>query len=305
MGNACRTGLTLSATGITKQGEGMTDESSTLLDLGRSILAPYAALPGAACAAITGSSAEGHADRFSDLDMTVYYDVLPSEADLQRARGQVSDGTLIWSMGSYDEGEFAEAFRVGGVEVQIGHTTVARWEETITAVLAGREPGSPLHKAMSGTLVSVPAFGAERLAVWQTRIRDYPDVLRVAMVKHHLKFFRLWALVGRLETRDARLWFRQMLVESSFNLLGVAAGLSRRYFTSFQFKRARSFIATLDRAPDNLADRLDALWASSPAEAARSLHSLVSETVALVEGDLPEVDTSAVRKALASREEPW
>jgi hypothetical protein len=237
--------------------------------------------------------------------MTVYYDVLPPEADLRRTREQVSDGVLSWSMGNYTDGEFAEAFNVDGVEVQIGHTLVSKWETAIAGVLAGEEPGSPMHKAMSGTLVSIPVFGADRLVAWQARIRDYPDALRLAMVRHHLKFFRIWALVGRLETRDAGLWLRQMLVESSFNLLGVAAGLSRCYFTSFQFKRARAFIATLTLAPDDLADRLETLWALPPAAAAASLHALVSETVALVERELPEVDTSAVRKALASRDQPW
>jgi hypothetical protein len=283
----------------------MTDESLVLIELGRSILARYAELPGVACAAITGSSAEGHADRYSDLDMTMYYDVLPAEADLRHVRESVSDGTLTWSMGTHADGEFAEAFKVGGVEVQIGHTTVERWEETIAAVQAGEEPGSPMHKAMSGTLTSIPVFGAERLVAWQARIRNYPDALRIAMVRHHLKFFRVWGLVDRLETRDAGLWFRQMLVESSFNLLGVAAGLSRRYFTPFQLKRVRAFIATLDVAPSDLADRLELMWAVPSSEAALSLHALVSDTVALVERELPEVDTSVVRKSLTSRSERW
>ncbi len=237
--------------------------------------------------------------------MTVYYDVLPSEIDLRRTREQVSDGVLVWSMGSYADGEFAEAFNVNGVEVQVGHTLVSKWEAAIESVLAGEEPGSPIHKAMSGTLVSIPVFGADRLSAWQARIRDYPDALRLAMVRHHLKFFRVWALVGRLETRDARLWFRQMLVDSSFNVLGVSAGLSCCYFTNFQFKRARAFISTLTLAPDNLADRLEGLWELPPAAAAMQLQALVSETVALVERELPAVDTSAVRKALASRDQPW
>jgi len=237
--------------------------------------------------------------------MTVYYDALPSEEELRRVRELVSDGPVTWSIGNHAEGEFAEAFPVGGIEVQIGHTTVARWEDTIAAVLRGEEPGSPVHKAMSGTLVSVPVHGADRLEAWQARIREYPDSLRDAMVRHHLKFFRVWALVGRLDTRDAGLWFRQMLVESSFNLIGVSAGLSRAYFTSFQFKRARAFIETLRVAPVHLADRLEALWTVPPRAAASSLHGLVSELVELVERDVPAIDTSAVRKALASQETPW
>ncbi len=191
----------------------MTEASRTLLALGRSILAPYSMLAGVACTAITGSSAEGHADHLSDLDMTIYYDLLPPEAELRRVRESVSDGVLVWSLGAYTDGEFAEAFQVSGVEVQIGHTTVARWEAAIASVLAGEEPGSPLHKAMSGTLASIPVSGAERLAAWQARLREYPDALRLAMVRKHLRFFRVWALAPRPQSRDGRLWFRQMLVE--------------------------------------------------------------------------------------------
>jgi len=278
----------------------MTPESGALLHLGRTILAEYARLPGVACAAITGSSAEGHADHHSDLDMTVYYDALPPGDALAAVRTRLSDGSLIWKMGAYDDGEFAESFRVRGIEAQIGHTTVARWEATIADVLAGKEPGSPAHKAMSGTLVSIPVVGAERLAAWQARIGAYSDDLRRAMVTHHLKVPRVWRLAPRLENRDARLWVRQMLVEGSFNLLGVSAGLSRRYFTAFQFKRSRAFIDSLAIAPPRLADRLEALWDGPPLDGAERLRELLADTVALVERELPEVDTRDARAAVGS-----
>lgn len=281
------------------------DPSAYLLQLGREVLAPYAALPGVACAAITGSAAEGHADEHSDLDTTIYYDTLPPEAEIRAVRERVCGGPLIWSLGSYADGEFIESFRVRGVECQIGHTTVARWEADMDRILRGEEPGSPLHKAMSGTIVSIAVSGDERLEAWKARLRDYPDVLRLAMVRHHLKFFPLWGITRRMETRDADFWFRQVLVEASFNVIGVAAGLSRKYFTPFQFKRARLFLDTLTVAPARLADRLDALWDVTPMEAAGRLRGLVEETVTLVEREVPEVDTAAARKALTRDDKPW
>src|SRR5579862_8391674 len=129
----------------------MTRESEYLLALGREVLGAYARLPGVACAAITGSSAEGLSDRHSDLDTTVYYDSMPAEAEIRAVRERVGGGPLTWSMGNHAGGEFIESFRVRGVECQIGHTTVAQWEKDMGRILAGEEPGSPLHKAMSGT----------------------------------------------------------------------------------------------------------------------------------------------------------
>ena len=276
----------------------MTERSTELLAIARRVLEAYAALPGVACAAVTGSVAEGCADAHSDIDMTMYYDVMPPAPAIAAVRTQLAGPELLWSLGDHADDGFIESFLIDGVECQLGHTTVARWEADITSVLAGDQPGSPLHKAMSGTLISVPIAGAGRLDEWKERIRSYPHELRVAMVRHHLAPPRPWRIVDRLETRDGGLWWRQMLVEASFNLLGVAAGLSRRYFTPFQFKWTRSFIVTLDVAPANLATRLEAIWTLDARGAAAALRELSAETVALVEQELPEVDTSAVRKSL-------
>ena len=276
----------------------MDDVTNVLRDLGTRVLRAYAALPGVAATAILGSTSEGHADRFSDLDLAVYYDTMPPETEIRGVRRTLDGSDLLWTLGSHADGDFIESFRVQGVECQVVHTTVARWEATIEHVLAGHDAGAPIQKAMSGTLVAVPVTGGERLLAWQDAIRAYPDSLRVAVVREHLKFFRIWALMDRLESRDAGLWIRQTLVESSFNLLGVAAGLSRRYFTPFQFKRTRAFVSGLDIAPVALAERLEQLWSVPPREAAEQLRQLVEETVALVERHLPEVETTAVRNAL-------
>jgi hypothetical protein len=283
----------------------MLSASVSLIELGRTVLAPYAALPGVACAAITGSSAEGLSDYYSDLDMTVYYDAMPPEDQVRAVRERLGGSPLIWSMGKHEEGEFAEAFRMRGVECQIGHTTVAKWETDMTRILAGEEPGSPLHKAMSGTLVSIPLSGADRLDAWKERLRNYPDALRLATVRHYLKFFPIWGVLDRVLTRDATLWFNQTMVESSFNLIGVAAGLSRKYFTPFQFKRAKVFIATLSVAPPDLYGQLESLWRLEPAAAAAALKPLVAQTADLVERHLPEVEIAGVRKALARDDRAW
>ncbi len=279
--------------------------SEYLLALGRAVLEPYSRLPGIACAAITGSCTEGLSDMYSDLDTTLYYDSFPPEDQIRAVREKVGGSALLWSLGSYAEGEFIESYKLRGVECQLGHTTVARWEQDLDRTLAGQEPGGPLHKAMTGTLISIPICGADRLAAWQARIREYPDALRLAMVRHHLKFFALWGVLPRLEVRDAGLWMRQALLDSSFNLMGVLAGINRKYFTSFQFKRARIFLDSLAIVPPDLRARLEALWSTPLHDAAIQLRSLVADTVTIVERQLPEVDTAAARKALARNDGAW
>jgi len=278
--------------------------SEKLLDLGRRVLEPYAAMPEVACAAITGSASEGRSDPYSDLDMTVYYRSLPSDESLRAARSRLSDGTLIWSMGSRGDGEFAEAFRVQGIECQIGHTSVEKWEQDMATVLEAKEVATPLHKAMSGTLTSIAVSGGELLEQWKARVRDFPEPLAVAMVKHYLKFFAVWGVVDRLLLRDSNLWIRQSLVESSFNVLGTLAGINRVYFTTFQFKLTGKFVRTLKLAPPRLYERLDGLWNLPLREATHELRGLVADTADLVEKHMPQVDTKAVRKAIARDDKP-
>ncbi|CAN5573157.1 hypothetical protein BH09PLA1_BH09PLA1_02920 [soil metagenome] len=283
----------------------MSSYSDQLLAIGRRVLEPYSKLEGAACAAITGSSAEGLSDEFSDLDMTVYYARLPPEAAILAVREQVGGGPVTWRIGEHSDGEFAMAFRVQGVECQIGHVTIERWEADMERVLRGEELASPLHKAMSGTLISIATLGPELLEKWKSRLRAYPDSLAAAMVKHHLQFFPTWGLLPRLGRRNAELWMRQVMVESSFNVVGALAGLNRQYFTPFQFKRTSAFFRTFTISPPALGERLDALWKKSLPDAAMALRELVAETVDLIEQHMPGVDTTAARKALARNDPPW
>ena len=237
--------------------------------------------------------------------MTVYYSRLPPENAILAVREQLGGGPITWKIGDHADGEFAIAFRVEGVECQIGHVTVERWEADIDRVLRGEELASPLHKAMSGTLISIPILGEDLLGKWKSKLCAYPDSLASAMVKHHLQFFPIWGLLPRLKTRNAELWMRQVMVESSFNILGILAGLNRQYFTSFQFKRTNLFIEAMKIAPHDLGKRLNALWETDLPAAAMALRSLVSDTVDLVEQHMPEIDTAAVRKALARSDVPW
>ena len=125
------------------------------------------------------------------------------------------------------------------------------------------------------------------------------------MVEHYGTFYPIWYLSPRLGVRDATIWLVESFVESSRNLLGVLAGLNRVYFTTFQFKRMRRFIDQLAIAPENLADRIESLFAGDHAAAVIELEALVRETVALVQLHMPEVSIPVDKLHLGERLQPW
>lgn len=285
--------------------EAPTGESLYLRALARRIVAPYVALPGARAAMLSGSAAEGLSDQFSDIDMTVYYDALPDEAAITAARVQNGGSERLWLLGDRDEGSFAESYDVHGVECQIGHATIAAWEQSIGMVLDDLDVESPLQKALEGTLNGIPLYGDSLIEGWKARVAAYPDRLAHTMVEHFLRFTPLWLLQDRLLSRDSTLWRTQILVESSHHLLAVLAGINRVYFSSFQFKRARRFADRLAIRPDRFADRLEYLFHAEPRAAIAEIERLIAETVDLVEQHMPSIDTSRVRSRLGQRPTPW
>ena len=145
-----------------------TAQSEYLLRLGRKILEPYTRLPAARAAMITGSAAEGVSDHYSDLDMTVYYEgELPSEEVLAAIREGHGAPERAWLLGERADGNIAEAYELDGVQAQIGHATIAAWENDIAEVLERWNADTPLHKAMSGTLECVAVHGEEHIERWK------------------------------------------------------------------------------------------------------------------------------------------
>jgi hypothetical protein len=279
------------------------DESLYLRALAARVVAAYQERTRPAAVLLTGSAARGDSDAYSDLDLVMYYPARPDQAAAEAARTALG-AERYRPLGPPEEGGFGEAFVLGGVEVQVGHATVASVESEMASVLERLEVGTPTQKALSGVLEGVPLRGAELIGRWQARLAAYPEPLARAMVERHLTFFPLWYLEGHLARRDATLWSYEVLVQSAQNILAVLAGLNRRYFSTFQFKRARAFVDRLEIAPPDLYPRLERLLAGGPSSV-DDLERLVGETVALVARHMPEVDTRGLRLRLGERVRPW
>lgn len=283
----------------------MHDRSQYLLNLARHNVKAYIANPKAKAAMVTGSVVENLCDEYSDIDMSIYYEILPTEAELQLARQQNLGSERLWKFGDVSEGGLVEAYLVNGVECQFGHVTIAQMEKDLTTVLEQHKVKSPIMKVMSGTLICVPLYGESLIKLWQDRLRHFPDDLAQAMVEAYLQFFPIWKVQKHLAERDATLFYYQVLVEAIQNLLGVLSGLNRLYYSTFQFKRMGRFIEQMAVAPPNLTSRIERLFHTDPEVAANQIEGLVQEVIALVDIHMPQVDTLAVKHKLGQRQHPW
>jgi hypothetical protein len=281
----------------------VTDASRLLVELATRIAATYVAQTGPRAVLLTGSAAAGASDYYSDLDLIVYHERLPTPEQTAAARAALQAPASEATSQATDA--FIEEFELHGVACQVAHLTITGWERDMATVLEELEPATTIEKAIGGLLDGVALHGDDLIGGWQRRAAAYPEGLAHATVAHHLRIFPLWLVAERWRARDATIFYYQMLVETSLNLLGVLAGLNRLYFSSFQFKGMRRFVGKMRLAPERLADRLEEAFALEPVAAGLAMERLVEETVALVDAHMPAVDTAAARRQLGARQHAW
>ena len=262
---------------------------------------------------LVGSAATGDADEYSDLDMLVYHDQVPAdEAVAETARELAAEGYrgTPWSdeSGEADARGFSERYSLDGVECQVGHISVGAFEREIARLVVDHEFKEELFKIMSGLFEGLPLFGDELIERWR-RKAAYTEELQRTTIEKRWKFFPWWYFEERLRARDATAWRYDVLVQSTYAIVGVLAALNRLYFSTFEFKRASKFISRLDVAPANLAARLDTLFDSDERRSTAELERLVAETQALVAERFPDIDLALQwggnPTPPGERESPW
>ena len=283
----------------------MSSARDYLLDIARRHAAFYVAHLHPAAILLAGSTATGDVDSYADVDLICYYEVMPPEAQF-RAMREHWHGAAGVRLSPWSEVGIGEQWTIGGVEVQVGHFPIAMVEQDIVAVTEAFSTDAVLHKKVLGLLEGLPLHGGDTIAHWQARLAAYPEGLARAMVEQHLRgIFPVWYYQTHLARRDAALWQHQTLVEAALHILGVVAGLNRRYYSSVELKRTRHLVATLPIAPANLVARLEALLTSDWAAAVEQVEAITREVIALIERHLPGADTTVLRRQPGERAQAW
>lgn len=254
---------------------------------------------------LAGSAAEGDSDEFSDIDMVVFHAALPPTDRIAAAMATLG-ATDLRPLGSDPEAGFTvEQWTIDGVACQFVHQTEACWSAQIAPVLRGDDIGSPTQKALWGMQRVLVLHGADVYAR-VTAGAVYTDDLAGAMVRGNLDIFPLWRPAEGLARRDAEWWQRSELVDGLGKVLALLAGANRVFFSRFQLKHMRAWIAALSDTPPDLASRVEAALVAPFPDAAYLLEALVADTLDIVDARLGDaVDTSGLRGLLHGRHQPW
>jgi len=282
------------------------DLTSRLNALADQLAAVYLAHTEPHAILLVGSAASGGVDGFSDVDLLLYYDSVPSSVALTAARARI--GAERFAGTDWPGEGYSERYDIGGIHCQLGHALIEPWEAEIRRVVDELELDARLMKQLMGLAEGRPLHGETLIEGWRRRAAFTPRLQR-AMIEHHWRFFPWWHYEEKLSRRDTTVWRHEVLVQSAYNLVGVLAALNRTYFSNFEFKRVHACLVAFDVAPRAFAERLEALFTATPGDSTAELERLVDETRILVAERFPDLDLriewGGKPTPPGSRERPW
>ncbi|HEY9634016.1 MAG TPA: nucleotidyltransferase domain-containing protein [Coleofasciculaceae cyanobacterium] len=276
----------------------MNEASEQRFAIAKRNAAAYLTIPKVRAIGVAGSVARGQADAYSDIDMSIYYEELPSEEELKVAYEQNQGSDYRVYANERESGAVVEQYFVQGIKCDFGHVTIERFEGDMEMLLEQCDPDNLELKVLEGIVDMLPLHGAELIERWKAKVANYPDKLAQAMVRKNLNFRPLWVLRNYGVEREDVLFLSDEFLTAAKNIMGVLSGLNRFYHpvNAAPFKGMDKFIQKMTIAPNNLSPRLKQLFQEEPHIAMNQLGELIEETFSLVEKHMSEVDTTEAWK---------
>lgn len=282
------------------------------LAVGEQLAPVYRGDPRVRAVIVGGSTARGLADRYSDLELGVFWSELPDEAE--RAAAIRATGGDLHRLYPPEDGILEDAFFIGrddqqrpksGLLVEVNHVRAANLEGLVAGL--DREPaGEPGElNLLSAVVDGVALAGAEWIGPLARSAERYPDPLRHAVIRRYGSIEFLWRWEMMVARGSAGGPLRELLWAIQSRLLQGLLALNRRYPIAAKF--LPELVARCPEAPAELAGRLAALQTAAPERAVADLTALVRETYDLIELRVPALaaDVATWREWFAYRRPFW
>jgi predicted nucleotidyltransferase len=161
----------------------------------------YAANPNVAAVIVGGSTARGHADRYSDIEMGIFWHQSPSDQERQ-AVIQRSDADLI-GLSDFDPGEqvWCDDFMIGrnqtgqpktGLLIEVSHYKRDFVKHVLQQVVLEYSTNELWHNLISGIVDAIPLHGEHVVKSWQEQAARFPRELSAAIVQKNGVIDHFW-----------------------------------------------------------------------------------------------------------------
>ena len=284
----------------------MNESSVERLTLARQLAPYYHANPKVATVVIEGSAARGYADRFSDIDLGVFWAFAPTEKERRNIIKRANGRHVQLCPSKEDEICWSDTFEIDGYTIDVRHVGVEAIERILADVLEGHDPSLSKQQYIANLFSALPLSGSSSvLTNWQQQAKVYPHELSVAMVRAYLRFRACWERVKLAERNDLLTLYDSFCTVKKHILL-VLMGLNHIYYPGFQW--IDRLMEKMPLAPVKLASSFKqafSIVSIDPLAGVYLLHELIEETLKLVETHLSEFDTTQVRAQFQESRQVW
>ncbi|MET9022738.1 nucleotidyltransferase domain-containing protein [Actinopolymorpha sp. NPDC004070] len=258
------------------------------------LLRSYAAHPEVDAVILSGSTARGQADRWSDVEIGVFWSQPPSEGR-RRELAHLARGCRLFD---YYDSERCWAddldLEPAGLLGEVVHMLTSDAETFVQDVTARFDPDPMKRNVVAGIVDGIAVDGAPVIERWRRLATPYPRELAVAVVgaTGMIDHFTRWEVAHE---RGNSMQLAHLLSTAAKQLLDMLMALNGVYGPKPEKWQAH-ITTNLKVAPADLPTRLSSVFTDKPPQAAATLASLVEETYDLVESELPEVDVQRFRQ---------
>jgi hypothetical protein len=281
----------------------MNEATRWRLALAKRIAESYARSPNAEVVMVAGSVGRGLADRYSDIEVDVYYTRPPAEAE--RVAAVAGCGGVVDKF-DQDEDEWEEQMFVDGFHAASSTFLISTMERYLTEVLDLYRIAPPAQTRLYSLQHALTIKGEGQVGQWRARAAKYPEGLVKAMLAEYLPFRGFWYAEEMLASRDDRLLLYHIFVRIGQQILGALLGLNRLYLpTPDHLKGMDEMIGAMRLKPERLSARLKQAFQIEPGAGVALLKEVIVEVLNLVERHVPEFDVSPYRANFEKRRPVW
>lgn len=275
----------------------MNEASRWRLAIAQKIAPVIAANPKVQAIMVAGSTSRGCADRYSDIEIAVFWSSPPS--DEERMAPIVPAGGVFWELDPYDEehATWMEEWGIGGLKIDMRNRTVEGMERILSDVIDHYDTSSFKQEAISAVQYAIPLYNAPLSERWKEKLAHYPGELGRAMVQENLLFYEWRWWMETLIFRGDVPFFYKELSEATFQVLGMLIGLNSIYHPGKKW--LDRLIDEMRIVPANPAVRIKAVFHMEPRLAIEEMKNLILEVYGLIDMHMPEVNTAEARRLLA------
>lgn len=265
---------------------------------------------GAEAVLLGGSTGRDEADKYSDIEVGVFWSRAPTDDErvsaIERAGGDLH---RLWPFAEVDRAWFDDWFigrRDGvaksGVLVEPVHMTVADAQTAVEDVVERFDPQIEKQVLLAALCEGVPLAGEQLLLRLRDAAQPYPDSLARAVVERHAQIDHFWRF-PMFRERGNPMHEARATFDVHERVLNALLAVNRVYW--YGFKSLESVQRRLPIAPAGLLGRIRRAYQVESVERESLLAALVEETYDLVERHVPGADVVRLRAIFRYRRALW